>query len=113
LPRAIVRRRQAPAALGDRPLVKAFGPGRGSQHAHRDPASGLAEYRHTMRIAAKLRDVVAHPLQSGDLVLEPGVARAVAALLAQFGVSQKTEGAYPVGNRHEHDALLGKVSAIV
>ena len=38
-------------------------------------AAGLAEDRHVGRVAAELRDVVAHPLERGDDVEHADVAR--------------------------------------
>src|SRR5687767_7122093 len=51
---------------------------RRGQHADRHPPGGLAEDRHGVRIAAELRDVVLHPPQGGNLILQTVIARALA-----------------------------------
>ena len=57
---------------------------------HRCPACGRAEDGHIARVAAVIRDVVAHPFQRQDLIAE-SIRRGPDILVAVLGQVQKTE----------------------
>ena len=62
-----------PAALHDGAPEEARGGRRAEQRRHAEPSGGLTEDRDVARIAAEGRDVVAHPPQRGQLVLDAPV----------------------------------------
>ena len=60
-----------------------------------------------VRIATKLRDVVLHPPQARDLILQPVVAGPLAALLdSSSGCARKPNTPNAVADADEHDAFL-------
>lgn len=73
---------------------------------------GLAEDRHATGIAAEGGDVVAHPSQRRDLILEPQVARGPI-LGVEFRMGEEAEDAEPVVDRHKDDARARQRGPIV
>ena len=80
---------------------------------HRARAGGLADDHHLVRIAAELGDVRAHPLERGDLVHDPVIARMAALLAAQRRMREEAERADPIVEVDEHGAGLGHRLAVV
>ena len=93
-------------ALGDGPPEQALGPGHGQERADAHGAGRLAEDRDVGRVAAEGRDVVAHPLERGDLVEQAEVRIAV-------GEVEEALGADAVVDRHADDAVAGEAAAVV
>src|SRR5438105_681292 len=54
------------AALEDRAMEQSLGLRHGQQRRNLPAAARLAKYRHVVRIAAEVRDVIAHPFERGD-----------------------------------------------
>ena len=76
-------------------------------------AGGLAVDRDVARVAAKRRDVVAHPFERSDLVEQSVVAGAPAnGFLAQFGMRQETEQPESIVWRDDDHAALCEPFAV-
>ena len=76
-------------------------------------ATGLAEDRHVRRVAAELRDVVAHPLERGDDVEHADVAR-VGELVAEMRHVEEPEDAEPmVDTDDDHVVVARQVREVV
>src|SRR5205809_4609135 len=78
------------------------------------PAGGLAEDRHVLRITAELGDVAVHPAKRGLLVHEPVVARGV---ITGFGgqrwMGEKSEYPEAIVDRDDDHALLDEPRRVV
>ncbi len=78
------------------------------QHARIDGPGGLAEHGHARRVATKLRDVLMHPPQSGNLIEQSVVTgRPVRRFAGQFGVGKETQWTEPVIDRDDHHPAFG------
>src|SRR5690349_14978146 len=93
-------------ALGNGAPEQPLGRGHGEQRADTHRSRRLAEDRDIARITAKGSDILAHPVEGGDLVEQAtvGVSRAEI---------QETLGANPIIDRHTDDAVTGKVATII
>ena len=97
-------------ALQNHTVKKPRGQRRGAQRADRGRARRLARERDVFGVAAKARDIVAHPLQSLDLIEQAVVAGgAVFRFRHQLFVGQITEHAETVGKVDIHRALPRQV----
>ena len=107
-------RAERSAALRDGAVEQALRLRRRAQHADGDAAGRFAEDRHLVRIAAEGRDVLLHPLQAGDQVLQAIVARNVMRRLgAQLRVRQETERSDAVGDADQDHAFPGQMLTVV
>ncbi len=105
VPRVALRDGTVEQPLGER------GHGQEVDHAG---ACGLARDGDAVRVAAEVRDVVAHPAQDGDAVEQSVVSRGpVCRLGAQLGGGQKAEGAQAVVEGDDDEAVTGQVLAVV
>ncbi len=93
-------------ALRDGPAEEPGRPRHGQQRGDRSTTRRLAEDRHPVRVAAEGPDVVAHPLQRGDLVEQAPVGGGAVDL-------RETLYAQPVVERHHDDAAGGQPAAVV
>ena len=70
---------------------------------HRHPARRLPGDRDGLRIAAERGDILLDPLQGGDLIQKPTVARdAVTRLLGQLGMHVEAKQTQAVIDVHHH-----------
>ena len=77
-------------------------------------AAGLAEDRHVARIAAELRDIVAHPLQRRDQIEHPDVARLGKFVVAEAGEKRVAQRAEAMIDAHRHHvAAPHQIAAVV
>src|SRR6266581_4255996 len=78
---------------------------------YRNPTGRLAEDGYIFGIASKRGNVLAHPLEGGDLVHVRIVAlRLFRMLLAQRGKREETEAPKTVVKSDQNDALLGELA---
>src|SRR5205823_2591817 len=94
------------AALCDDALEEAAGGGRAGEQAHRGTARRLAEDRHPVRIAAKASDVGPDPAEGRDHIAQAVVAGRPTALAIEIRMRQEPENTEPIGDAHQHYALL-------
>ena len=101
-----LRREERPRhALRDGPAEEPGCLRQGQQRGDRSATRRLAEDRHPVRVAAEGPDVVAHPLQRGDLVEQAPVGRGAVDL-------RETLHAQPVVERHHDGAAGGQPAAV-
>jgi len=87
---------------------------RGHHGEHRAATGGFAEQGHIARIAAELRDVLAHPFQRRDLIEETIVAKqGIWIFLGQRGVGEESEPSHTIVEADEYDAALGEMRSVV
>src|SRR5690606_26412917 len=92
----------------DNPVEETFGEWGGPQNADALAAGRLAGDRHPIRVAAERGDVVADPLESGDLVEDAVVARcAVAGFFREVGVREEAEHPQSVIDGDGEDVATG------
>ena len=89
-------------ALDDRLVEEALRRRHRQQRAHLAAAAGLAEDRHVARVAAKARDVVAHPLQRRDDVQHAHVA-GIRELRARRAQIQMPDDVQAMVDAHDDD----------
>ena len=93
------------AALHDGAAEEPFGGGRSQQRGHAESAGGLAEDGDAAGIAAEGRDVVPHPPQRGDLVLQAPVPDQPVRV-GQVPVTEESQGAEPVVDGDDHGVAV-------
>src|SRR5262249_10225167 len=100
-------------ALADRPVEKTLAERTGHEEIDAPRAGRFTEDRDVPRIAPELGDVLLYPLERGDLVQQPIVARrSVRRFLGQLWMREEAKGAEAIVDRHQHDTLHGKRSAV-
>jgi len=102
------------SALQDRLVEEAPRRGHAEQRADTHRASGLAEDRDILGISAERVDVVAHPLEGGDLVSDPDIRGRAIVPVAKGSPIEEAEHTQPVVDRDNHDvASIGHSSAVI
>ena len=83
-------------------MEQTFGRGHGHQRSDLRAAAGLAKDHHLVRIAAKLADVVAHPLQRQHQVKLPGVTRVGELRSAETGEIEIAKSIQTMVDAYDH-----------
>ena len=105
---------EAAARLGDGLVEQPRRQRRCGEVADADGTGGFAEDGHVVRVAAECRDVVLHPLQRRDLIVQPLVARsAVGGFRAERRVGEEAEQTQAVVDGHQHHAVPRQLLTIV
>ena len=96
------------AALADRAVEELAGARRTEKCADAHGACRLTEDRHLAGIAPEAVDVVAHPLESGDLIAQAGIAGATELLAADPAQMHVAQRAQTVVDRDHHDVAAAR-----
>ena len=96
------------AALADRAVEELAGARRTEKCADAHGACRLTEDRHLAGIAPEAVDVVAHPLESGDLIAQAGVAGVTELLAADPAQMHVAQRAQAVVDRDHHDVAAAR-----